>query len=203
MERGSDSDTFAVTDLVDERTLQFRVQYPVVLLAELIVIGIVAFTSTAYFGYPDDPPILGALLHDPWPVYVWFCLLYLVLQVSVLRHPRLRPYLAVSVVVSLLSVILVGGAWYVSLAGRSIRTTVLVNWLASPPVLLLIVIAASLTVLFALSVRLPVVRNVLAWLLTLLGVIGLLAGAELTGVYMHMASRPPAGDPRLALLPSA
>jgi len=41
-------------------------------------------------------------------------------------------------------------------------------------------------------------RYVLAWLLTLLGVIGLLAGAEFIGIYMHTASRTPAGDPRLA-----
>lgn len=198
MERKGDPDTYVVTDLLDERTLHFRVQYPITLLAELIVVGIFAFTSIAYFGYPGDPTIFGSLLHNPWPVYVWFCMLYLVLQVSVLRHPRLRPYLTSSLVASLLSTTLIGGAWYTSPAGRSIRNTALANWVVSRPLLLLLVIAAGTALLVALSVRLPVLRYVLAWLLTVLGVIGLLAGAEFTGLYMHTASRTPVGDPRLA-----
>lgn len=201
----SGSDMRAVTDLVDERIQRPLVSYPAWLLLILVVSGVVAFTCVAYLGYPDNPPQLEAMFHDPWPILVWLYLLYLVIQISVLRHPNLRRYLVHSLLVSLISMTLVSGAWYTGLVDRLAFDTVLAIRLAGFYFLPLMVVGV-LSIL--LSVRkgwqavfwrvLNLARLVLVWTLLLLGVIGLLAGAELTAAYMHFTNHTSTGDPRVA-----
>lgn len=149
------------------------------------------------------------MFRDPWPVFVWLCLLYLVLLVSVLRHPNVRRQRRLLFAVSLLCMLLVSGAWYGGVADRFVLETALAIRLAGSYFLVLIVINLVGSLLVGLSRWLPaledtfvLVFNLARLLLTcsllLLGVIGLLAGAAFTAVYIPTASSTPAGDPRLA-----
>lgn len=165
----------------------------------MIAFGVVAFISLGYFGYSDDPPILGAAFHDPWPLFLWLCLLFFPLQVAILRHSLLRRQRTMASVAALLSMALVGGAWYAGSVRRFVLDTSLARGLLSPSYILLMVIVGIQLIVFLLALWLAWLRVVLASLLTLLGIVGLLLGAQFSAIYMHTdAGHTLSGDPRLA-----
>lgn len=196
-ERG-EYDATSVTDLVNERTGKAQVRYPVWLVAFLIVFGIAAFTTNAYFGYPDDPPFWGALFHSPWMVFIWLCLLYLLLALSILRHPDLRRSLLIMLLGSLCAMALVSGAWYTGLVDGTMAMSALTAPLFGFPYSLLVAIIASMVALAALGAMAFPLKVVAALAINLAGVIGLLAGSEFASAYTHAASQTLTGDPRLA-----
>ena len=101
----------AISDVFCDKRRRFLVEYPQSLIIGISAAGLVAFLLVGYLGYN---PLLdcGAgvaacwkytVFKYPWPLYVWFCTLMVVLQVSILRNPRLRPQLVATLLVTLVS----------------------------------------------------------------------------------------------------
>jgi hypothetical protein len=189
---------YAKTDIIDEKG-QFLIRYDLSFVIEFIALGIVAFLLLGYFGYSDDPPLAGMVFHEPWPLLLWLFLLYLTIHLTILRYETMRGRLIAVLSVDLLSIALVIGAWYSGLVRWLVLDTSLTRALLSPPFVPLMVIVGMLLVVFVLSLRLVWLRSML-WMLTiLLGVGGLLLGAQFSAIYIHtFAGHSPASDPRLA-----
>jgi hypothetical protein len=104
----------AYTDLYDEERRTFLVQYPVWLVVGLGLSGVVVFMLTGFLGFRD--PLEGnftrAVFKEPWALYLWFCALIITLQVSILRHPSLRPQLIATLSVTMFCIIFVGIVYY-------------------------------------------------------------------------------------------
>ena len=119
---GLDGPDEAITDLYDGKHRTFLIQYPVWLVVALGLAGVAAFTLTGFLGFHDksatmqgpyfEPGFIHALFLQPWPVYLWFCALIYTLQISILRHPRLRRQLVATLLVTTFCVILVGVSYY-------------------------------------------------------------------------------------------
>lgn len=100
-----------ITDVFCEKRRRFLVPYPQALIVGISAAGLLAFLLVGYLGYNrllDCGAGVGTCwqhttFQKPWPLYVWFCALMITLQVSILRHPRLRPQLAATLVVTLVS----------------------------------------------------------------------------------------------------
>jgi hypothetical protein len=101
----------AISDVFCEKRRRFLVEYPQSLIIGISAAGLVAFLLVGYLGYN---PVLDCgrgvascwqytVFKNPWPLYVWFCGLMVVLQVSILRNPRLRPQLVATLLVTLVS----------------------------------------------------------------------------------------------------
>lgn len=80
----------AITDLYNEERRAVLVRYPPGLLVALGLAGVLAFALTGFFGYKGDPPFLLKAFSQAWALFLWFCSLIIVLQVSIFRHPTLR-----------------------------------------------------------------------------------------------------------------
>jgi hypothetical protein len=120
---GLDSPTEAITDLYDEKRRTFLVQYPVWVVVALGLTGVLAFMLTGFLGFHDksattagspysEPGFIHTLFLQPWPLYLWFCALIYVLQISILRNPKLRRQLVETLLVTTFCVIIVGISYY-------------------------------------------------------------------------------------------
>src|SRR5262249_27014805 len=71
--------------------------------------GVAAFMITGFLGYQDhlEPDITHFFFVKPWPLYLWFCALIMTLQVSILRHPKLRRQLTQTLSVTMFSIVFV------------------------------------------------------------------------------------------------
>lgn len=100
-----------ITDVFCEKRRRFLVRYPQPLIVGISAAGLIAFLLVGYLGYNrllDCGPGVGNCWQHtgflkPWPLYAWFCVLMIALQVSILRNPRLRPQLVATLVVTLIS----------------------------------------------------------------------------------------------------
>ena len=104
----------AITDVYDEHNHTFLVRYSVWLVVGLGLSGVLVFMLTGFLGFrdPQEPVITGRIFHEPWPLYLWFSALILVLQISILRHPSLRRQLAATLTVTIFSVIFLGVLYF-------------------------------------------------------------------------------------------
>ena len=124
-----------ITDIYCQTRHTFLVPYPIPLIVGVCLGGVLAFMLVGFLGY-GGPALAGHLapfvdcpsgigvdtskcLHDdiaifyaPWPLYVWLSALMITLQISVLRHPKLRGRLIATLVVTLVSTVVVGIAYY-------------------------------------------------------------------------------------------
>lgn len=106
----------AATDLYDEERQRFLVRYPAGLIIGLALSGLLAVSSTGFFGYRDplESPWTAAAFHEPWPLFLWFCALIIVLEVSILRAPALRGLLVAVLVVTMVSIVAVAATYLFS-----------------------------------------------------------------------------------------
>jgi hypothetical protein len=119
----------AATDIYCPHRHTSRIQYPLPLIIGLIVTGVLAFLLTGFVGYFNctipyvvggrvqrDPHSGNALcwhdaasgvlyLREPWPLYLWFSALMILLLISILRARR--PRLLAALAIALLSIIIV------------------------------------------------------------------------------------------------
>jgi hypothetical protein len=106
----------AKTDLYDTVKRAFYIQYPVWFVVLLALAGVVAFSITGFFGYPNPyadgrPNGLGTVdagFSSPWVLYLWLCALLVTLIASVLRDASLRQRLIAMLVVSLVAIVFIG-----------------------------------------------------------------------------------------------
>ncbi|HEV2239291.1 MAG TPA: hypothetical protein VGR57_21725 [Ktedonobacterales bacterium] len=111
----------AISDVFCEKRRRFLVSYPTPLIIILSAFGLLAFIFVGYLGYNTRLDCGGhgmcwqlQWFAQPWPLYVWFSALMVVLQVSILRHPRLRAQLVATLVVTLVSTVLIGWLYFYS-----------------------------------------------------------------------------------------
>ena len=104
----------AKTDLYDERRREFLVQYPIGVFIGLVLAGVLAFALTGFLGYHDqnEPAVTQTVFSEAWPLFLWFCALIMGLQISILRHPSLRRELTATLLVTLISIVIVGILYY-------------------------------------------------------------------------------------------
>jgi hypothetical protein len=111
----------AISDVFCEKRRRFLVSYPTPLIIILAASGLLAFLFVGYLGYNTRLDCGGhgtcwqlTTFAQPWPLYLWFSTLMVVLQVSILRHPRLRAQLVATLVVTLVSTVLMGWLFFYS-----------------------------------------------------------------------------------------
>ncbi|HEV8191191.1 MAG TPA: hypothetical protein VGP82_06865, partial [Ktedonobacterales bacterium] len=104
----------AKTDVYDERRRTFLIQYPIGVVIGLGLAGVLAFALTGFLGYNDEnePGFTQAIFSQAWPLFLWFCALVMALQISIFRHPSLRRQLTATLVVTLISMAIVGILYY-------------------------------------------------------------------------------------------
>jgi hypothetical protein len=106
----------ALTDIYDDNRGILLVRYPAALIVGLGVAGIIAFAMTGFLGYPlpKDSPITleWRLFHQPWALFLWLCALLLTFQATVFRNPALRRRLVSMLTTTVLSMIVIGIAYY-------------------------------------------------------------------------------------------
>ena len=101
------SSRHAITDLYDEQRRAFLIQYPVWLITALALTGVAAFAVTGFLGYNAGSPV-----HQPWPLFVWFCAVLVTLQISIFRHQSLRRRLVMTLLFSLFSIAFIGVTYF-------------------------------------------------------------------------------------------
>jgi hypothetical protein len=144
---------YSLTDVFSTRQRVSRVQYPLVLILGFIVTGLLALMLAGFLGYFNctlplttngQPVILpggGELcwhdawsgflyLREPWPLYLWFSGLMIVLQVSLLRSKELRRRLIAILVMTLISIGIVA---VVYLIGQDAVVKYVISLLYWPP----------------------------------------------------------------------
>ena len=99
---------YAITDVYDENRRTFLVQYPILVVVLLGIAGVVAFAMVGFLGYSDDPPVQFELFKQAWPLFLWFCALIMALEISILRKPQLRVQLVAVLIVTIISMVIVG-----------------------------------------------------------------------------------------------
>lgn len=97
----------AITDLYNDERRTVLVRYPPGLLVALGLAGVLAFALTGFFGYAGDPPLLLKAFSQAWALFLWFCSLIIVLQVSIFRHPTLRRQRNATLIATGISMVLV------------------------------------------------------------------------------------------------
>jgi hypothetical protein len=104
----------AKTDVYDERRRTFLIQYPIGVVIGLGLAGVLAFALTGFLGYNDEnePGFTQVVFSQAWPLFLWFCALIMALQISIFRHPSLRRQLTATLVVTLISMAIVGILYY-------------------------------------------------------------------------------------------
>lgn len=101
------SSRHAITDLYDEQRRTFLIQYPAWLITALALGGVVAFGITGFLGYSAGSPV-----HQPWPLFLWFCAVLITLQISIFRHQSLRRRLVMTLLFSLFSIAFIGVTYF-------------------------------------------------------------------------------------------
>ncbi|MBF6590106.1 MAG: hypothetical protein IVW57_06170 [Ktedonobacterales bacterium] len=104
----------AITDVIDLESRRFLVRYPAALVVGLSLAGVGAFALTGFLGYRDsaEPSLTFTLFKEPWPLFLWFCALIMTLEVSILRNRVLRGKMVAALGVTLLSMLIVGAAYF-------------------------------------------------------------------------------------------
>lgn len=97
----------AITDLYNDERRTVLVRYPPGLLVALGLAGVLAFALTGFFGYRGDPPLLLKAFSQAWALFLWFCALIIVLQISIFRHPTLRRQRNATLIATGVSMVLV------------------------------------------------------------------------------------------------
>jgi hypothetical protein len=123
---------YANTDVIDPARQEYLVLFPVALAAGVTVAGLGALILTGFLGYAEEG-FPSDLFLQPWPLYLWFCALALLLEVTVLRQPAWRRQLVGTMLWSLLAMALVGIIYFssprlvvaLSLLGRQAEHAVL------------------------------------------------------------------------------
>lgn len=117
----------ASTDVYCAELRRSRVRYPLLLIGVIIATGVLAFALAGFVGYFNctlpytvngQPVMVGGKLqcwHDPWypvlylkepwPLYLWFSALMILIQVSILRHHLRR--LIMTLVITIASILIV------------------------------------------------------------------------------------------------
>src|SRR6185437_6691465 len=102
----------AITDVYDESRRTFLVQYPIWVVVLLGLAGVVAFAMVGFLGFQDgfqnDSSVVYEVFKQGWPLFLWFCALIMALEISILRNPKLRGQLVATLVVTLISMVIVG-----------------------------------------------------------------------------------------------
>ncbi len=105
----------AISDVFCDKRRRFLVTYPTPLIVGLSAFALIAFILVGYLGYNTRLDCGGhgecwqlQLFQHPWPLYLWFSTLMVTLQISILRHPRLRGQLVATLVVTLVSTVVMG-----------------------------------------------------------------------------------------------
>jgi hypothetical protein len=117
----------AITDVYDEHRRTFLVQYPIWVVVALGLAGVAAFAITGFFGYSDDSGFAKTGFLQAWPVFLWFCALTMALEISILRNPKLRIELVAALVVTLISMVIVGILYFYRLDFASLLDQFLKN----------------------------------------------------------------------------
>ncbi|HEX6542579.1 MAG TPA: hypothetical protein VF040_12545 [Ktedonobacterales bacterium] len=102
----------AITDVYDERRRTFLVQYPIWVVVVLGLAGVVAFALVGFLGYSDDPAFQAIVFKEAWPLFLWFCALIIALEISILRNRRLRVELVAMLIVTIISMVIVGITYF-------------------------------------------------------------------------------------------
>ncbi len=106
----------ALTDIFDDNRGILLVRYPAALIVGLGVAGIIAFAITGFLGVPlaKGAPITleWRLFHQPWALFLWLCALLLTFQATVFRNPALRRRLVSMLTTTVISIIIIGIAYY-------------------------------------------------------------------------------------------
>ena len=105
---GATRPQYAITDVYDEKRRTFLVQYPIWVVVAMGLAGVAAFALVGFLGYSDDPPFQALVFNQSWPLFLWFCALIMALEISILRNPRLRIELVAALLVTLISMVIVG-----------------------------------------------------------------------------------------------
>jgi hypothetical protein len=88
------------------------VQYPIWVVVLLGLAGVLAFALVGFLGYQDgfknDSAGVYFVFKEGWPLFLWFCALIMALEISILRNPRLRGQLVATLIVTLISMVIVG-----------------------------------------------------------------------------------------------
>ena len=111
-ESGAPRTRGAITDVYDESRRTFLVQYPIWVVVLLGLAGVVAFAMVGFLGFQDgfqnDSSVVYEVFKQGWPLFLWFCALIMALEISILRNPKLRGQLVAALVVTLISMVIVG-----------------------------------------------------------------------------------------------
>lgn len=78
----------AITDVYDPNRRSILVRCPTWFLILLVGTGFLALLLVGFYGYLDplEGGVVTTVFFTPWPLYLWFCALFLALQYSVLRE---------------------------------------------------------------------------------------------------------------------
>lgn len=99
----------AITDVYCRKRNAFLVNYPTPLIVVIVLVGVTAFMLVGFLGYGGPKNIdANSFFGKPWPLYLWFVMLLVTLQVSILRNVRLRPELIALLIVTLVCTVIVG-----------------------------------------------------------------------------------------------
>lgn len=100
----------AITDVYDPDRRSMLVRYPIWFLILLVGTGFLALLLVGFFGYFDslEGDATFKAFFTPWPLYLWFCALIVMLQYSVLRHPSLRSTWVMTCLVTACAIVFVG-----------------------------------------------------------------------------------------------
>ncbi len=116
---GAPRTRYAITDVYDERRRTFLVQYPIWVVVIVGLAGVVAFALVGFLGYKDgfqnDSDTVYAIFKQGWPLFLWFCALIMALEISILRNPKLRAQLVAALIVTLISMVIVGILYFYKL----------------------------------------------------------------------------------------
>lgn len=104
----------AITDLFDEERGILLVRYPVPLIVVIALSGVLAFFITGFFGYKgqSEPQVTQVVFQQAWVLFLWFCALMVVLQMSIFRDVSLRRRLIATLIVSLLAIAFIGVTYF-------------------------------------------------------------------------------------------
>ena len=101
----------AITDLYDEQTNSFLVQYPALFIIGMALAGLVIIVITGFWGYQSSNGSYQTgvdwLFQQPWLLFLWLSALTITLIWSVLRDPTLIRQRIQVIVVALLSALIV------------------------------------------------------------------------------------------------
>jgi hypothetical protein len=90
-----------------EMLLRYAILPPMYYVMIVTLSSFVAFTVVGFFGFPNDPPFLKQLaVGDSWPIFAWFMLLLVSLQVTLLQGHVPRRVFVSALAVLLVSVAL-------------------------------------------------------------------------------------------------